>query len=421
MDRIVPRGRRWRPGRVAVIGAGVAAAVGGYLALRPEPGRTMAVTDGRIEIAQVTRGQFDDFIQIRARAVPARTVYLDTAQGGQVEAIHVEDGAMVKAGQRLVDLTNTSLQLDVISREAQITEQLNALRTLELLHEQNRLAHRREMVEVDYQIVRLGRQTERGDQLAKNGLEARGTVEDRADELVYYKRRRKVQMESFAAADKLQRAQLIQLREASTQLEGNLIMARKNLSGLQITATTDGQLSAFSLELGQSLAAGERVGQIDDPSRYKLVADVDEFYLSRVDAGQIAEVDLEGKPYKLKLTRIRPQVQNGRFQADLMFDGADPTGVHRGQTVQVKLRLGQATEAVLVPNGAFYNDSGGAWVFVVSEDHRQAVRRTVRFGRRNPQFIEVLDGLQPGEEIVTSSYVNYRDTDRLELENEPKP
>ncbi|HTE52587.1 MAG TPA: efflux RND transporter periplasmic adaptor subunit [Kofleriaceae bacterium] len=414
MDRVLPRRRRWLRG-APVAAVAVAGAVAAYLALRPDPARTLAVDTTRIEISPVVRGRFDDYVQVRARATPARTTFIDTAQGGQVEAIHVEDGAKVEAGQLLVDLSNTALQLDVISREAQITEQLNALRGLELAHEQNRLAHKREVVEVDYQISRLTRRTAREDLLAEGGVVSRGEQEDLVEELAYYKRRRAVQLESFAAADRLQRAQLVQLRAASIQLERNIEIARHNMDTLHVRAQIAGQLTAFTLEVGQSLAAGERIAQIDDPSRFKLTAEIDEFYLGRVDAGQRADYELDGHTYQLRVGRIRPQVQNGRFEADLQFDGTAPTDVHRGQTAQLRLQLGQPTDAILVPNAAFYHDTGGSWVFVVSSDHRRAVRRTVRLGRRNPQFIEVLDGLRAGEEIVTSAYTNYLDTDRLEV------
>jgi HlyD family secretion protein len=180
-------------------------------------------------------------------------------------------------------------------------------------------------------------------------------------------------------------------------------------------APAAGKLSAFTLEVGQSLAPGERIAQIDDPEHYKVVADIDEFYLSRVDIGQRADYPLDGAAYQLTVAKIRPQVQNGQFQVELAFPGTTPPAVRRGQTAQVRLQLGQASEAVFVPNAGFYNDTGGAWVFVVSSDHGHAVRRTVRLGRRNPQQIEVLDGLSVGEEIVTSPYTNYLDMDRLEL------
>lgn len=414
MDRALPRRRLLRRWLMIAIAAALAAAAL-LVALLSWPERSLAVESDRVTISKVMRGRFDDFTQVRARAVPAHTVFIDTPQGGVVEAIHVQDGAAVQRGQLLLELSNTTLQLDVISREAQITEQLNNLRTLELTHEQNRLANDREMVEVGYHVARLTRQLARSEKLATSGVVPQAEQEDMREELAYYRRRRQVQVESFKTADRLQRAQLVQLRAAATQLDKNLAVARKNLDSLYVKAPAAGQLSAFSLEIGQSLAPGVRIAQIDDPTRYKLAAEIDEFYLNRVDTGQRADYQMDGRDYRLAVARIRPQVQNGRFEADLVFDGASPTEVRRGQTAQVRLQLGQPSEATLVPNAAFYTDTGGAWVFVVSSDRGHAVRRKVRLGRRNPQYIEVLDGLRPGEEIVTSTYKNYLETDRLEL------
>jgi len=414
MDRIIVRRSPWP--RRAVIAGGVAAlATIGYLALRPASQKSLAVAGAHITTGKVSRGQFDDIIQVRGRVTPLRTTFLDTASGGQVEAILVEDGARVERGQLLVELSNTGLQLDLISREAQITEQLNNLRGLELAQAQTRLTHEREMVEVRYQIKRLTRQIETSKQLLEGGASSRAEVDDMVDELEYYQQRLKVQTQTRAEADRLQQAQLVQLRAAAQQLEKNLDIARKNLESLKVKAPSAGTLSAFTLEVGQSLAPGDRIAQIDDPDHFKVVADIDEFYLSRVDLKQRADYPLEGTTYQLEVAKIRPQVQNGQFQIELVFKGDAPAAVRRGQTAQIRLQLGQPTEAVLIPNAAFYNDTGGAWVFVVSSDHRYAVRRTVRLGRRNPQQIEVLDGLSVGEEIVTSPYTNYLDMDRLEL------
>ncbi|HEU5057331.1 MAG TPA: efflux RND transporter periplasmic adaptor subunit [Kofleriaceae bacterium] len=416
MDRVVERRPFWRR-RGPVVAALLAVAAGAtwFFFLRGDGGKSLAVAGSHITIARVTRGRFDDVIEVRGRVTPLRTTYVDTASGGQVEKILVEDGARVTRGQPLVELSNTQLQLDVISREAQITEQLNDLRGLELAQEQTRLVHEREMVEVQYQIKRLTRQMASSERLVGSGVSPRNELDDMKDELAYYQKRLKVQTETRAAADKLQRAQLIQLRTASRQLEKNLEIARKNLENLKVVAPADGQLSAFTLEVGQSLSPGDRIAQIDDPERFKLVADIDEFYLSRVDIGQRADYPTGGKSYQLSVAKIRPQVQNGQFQVELVFEGEAPDSVRRGQTAQIRLQLGQPGEALLVPNAAFYNDTGGTWVFVVSSDHARAVRRAVRLGRRNPNHIEVLDGLSVGEEIVTSPYTNFLEMDRLEL------
>lgn len=412
MDRVVRRRSPW-PRRAAIGGGLAIAAVVGYVALRPASQRSVEVAGSRITTARVVRGQFDDVIAVRGQVTPLRTTYVDTASGGQVEAIAVEDGAKVERGQLLVELSNTSLQLDLISREAQITEQLNLLRGLELRHEETRLASERELVEVRYQIKRLSRLVAAQQDLVASGATARVELDNLKDELEYYQQRLAVQTRTRAAADRLEQAQLVQMRAAAAQLEKNLDLARKNLDSLKVKAPAAGTLSAFTLEVGQSLAAGDRIAQIDDPDHHKIVADIDEFYLSRVDVGQRADYPSGDTTYHLKVAKIRPQVQHGQFQIELVFDGDAPAAVRRGQTAQVRLQLGQPSEALVLPNAAFYNDTGGAWVFVVSGDH--AVRRTVRLGRRNPTQIEVLDGLSEGEEIVTSPYTSYLDMDRLQL------
>jgi HlyD family secretion protein len=414
MDRVVRRRRRWlRPALIGLVAAALATTA--FLILRPNSQRSLAVAGSHITIGRVERALFDDVIQVRGRVTPLRTTFVDTASGGQVEAILVEDGASVERGQLLVELSNTALQLDMISREAQITEQLNNLRGLELAQAQSRQVHERELVEVRYQRKRLTRQIALSKELVAGGASARSEVDDLQDELDYYTQRLAVETENGAEAERLQRAQVVQMRAAAQQLEANLEIAHENLDSLKVKAPTTGKLSAFILEVGQSLAPGDRIAQIDDPDHYKVIADIDEFYLPRVDIGQRAEYPLDGTAYQLSVAKIRPQVQNGQFQVELVFDGDAPAAVRRGQTAQVRLQLGQPTEAVLIPNAGFYNDTGGAWVFVVAGDHAHAVRRTVRLGRRNPQHIEVLDGLSVGEEIVTSPYTNYLDMDRLEL------
>lgn len=414
MDRVIQRRSPWLK-RGAVAAGVVALAVIGVVAFRPAGGRSLSVAGANITTAPVVRGLFEDIIQVRGRVTPLRTTYVDTATGGQVEAIRIEDGAVVERGQLLVELSNTELQLDLISREAQITEQLNHLRGLELSQAQSRLEHERELVEVRYQIKRLSRQIATQKEMVASGATAPSEVADLEDELEYYRQRLNVQTRTRGESDRLQRAQVVQMRIASEKLEKNLEIARENLDSLNVKAPSAGKLSAFTLEVGQSLAPGDRIAQIDDPDHYKVVADLDEFYLSRVDVGQRADYPLDGTSYPLTVAKIRPQVQNGQFQVELTFTGDAPAAVRRGQTAQVRVQLGQPGEAVLVPNAAFYNDTGGAWVFVVSGNRTYAVRRKVRLGRRNPQHIEVLDGLSVGEEIVTSPYTSYLDMDRLEL------
>jgi len=378
-------------------------------------GRSLSVDSQRITVSTVSRGTFEDYIPLRGRLVPRSTVYLDAIEGGRVEQVLVEDGATVEAGEPIAILSNTNLQLVVLGREAEVTEQLNFMRTLELQLEQNRLSHKRNLVEIDYQIVRLNRSIDRQRGLAQKNLVSQSTIEELEDELKYYQDRRAVTLESQATDARLQEQQLAQLRIAGEQLRSSLDFARKNLDDLNVRAPIAGRLSGFNIEVGQSIERGGRLGQIDDPNGFKLNVRIDEYYLGRVDLQQFAVAEHNNRKFDLQVAKIYPQVNNGQFEIDMTFE-EEPVGMRRGQTLQLRLTLGDNTGALLIPNGSFYQETGGNWIFVVSPDGSEAVRRPVRLGRRNTGFIEVLDGLEAGERVVTSPYTSYSDMDRLALD-----
>jgi len=397
MDRVVAK----RTSRGRMLGYGLAGAAAllflWWLVTALLGGRSLSVNAQRVVASTVTTGTFEDFI------------------GGRVEAVLVEDGAMVTAGQSIAVLSNTSLQLEVLGREAAVTEQLNNMRTIELQLEQNRLSHKRNLVEIDYQVIRLNRSIARQQDLASKDLVAQSTVDELQDELTYYKNRRDVTLESQASDARLQEQQLKQLREANDQLLTSLTFARSNLDDLNMRAPLDGQLSGFDIEIGQSIARGGRVGQIDDPDRYKLNTKIDEYYLGRIDLKQVGVANHNDRDFKVEIAKIYPQVNNGQFEVDMTFE-EEPVGVRRGQTLQLELTLGDNSDAILIPNGTFYQETGGNWIFVLSPNGTEAVRRTVRLGRRNVDFIEVLEGLEPGEQVITSPYTSYVGMDRLTLD-----
>jgi HlyD family secretion protein len=378
-------------------------------------GRSLSVNSQRVFISEVTVGTFEDFIPLRGRLVPRSTVYLDAIEGGRVEEVLIEDGTLVAAGDPIARLSNTNLQLEVLGREAAVTEQLNNMRTIELQLEQNRLSHKRNLVEIDYQIIRLNRSIERQRDLAAKNLVSQSTVDELQDELDYYVNRREVTLESQATDARLQEAQLAQLQAAGAQLETSLTFARQNLDDLNVRAPVAGKLSGFNIEVGQSIERGGRLGQIDDPDGYKLNVQIDEFYLGRIDIGQVATAEHGRDEYGLRIVKIYPQVNNGQFEVDMAFE-QEPENLRRGQTLQLKLTLGDNSDAILIPNGSFYQETGGSWIFVVSPDGAEAVKRSVRLGRRNTDFIEVLDGLEPGEQVITSPYTSYDGMDRLTLD-----
>ncbi len=418
MDRVIEK-TPWQQHRQKIIWAAVLVlAITLFLFLKPEAGRALKVQNDRIVVSTVTRGEFDDYIPVRGQVAPLKTVFLDAIEGGRVEAIHVEDGEQVEAGQLIVELSNTQLQLDVIAREAQVTEQLNNLRNTELSPEQNRLDHKRNLVDISYHIIRLEREVKRLAPLVEKDLVDDGTIERLRDELDWYRNKREVTLESQATDERLQKVQMEQLRIAGEQLERNLDVASRNMDSLNMRAPVTGKLTAFDLEIGQALSRGLNIGQIDDPDSFKVTANIDEYYLSRVDLEQTATFSTDGSEYTLSVRKIYPQVQNGTFEVDLVFIGDEPGSIRRGQTLQLNLELGSPSETLLIPNGAFYQDTGGNWVFVVAPDGQRAIKRSVRLGRRNVRDIEVLDGLEAGEQVITSPYTNYLDMDRLELQGE---
>jgi len=374
-------------------------------------GKSLSVDSNRIVVSTVVSGTFEDFIPVRGRVAPAKTVFLDAIEGGRVERILVEDGAQLSAGSLIVELSNASLQLNVLGNEARVAEQLNNMRSIELSLEQNRLRHKSNIIDIEYQIKLLTRQLAREQELVTSGAVSQSAFDDTKDTLNWYQQRLLVTQESQTSDTRMQEEQLKFLKATSQRLESNLEISRQNLDNMNVKAPVNGKLSGFNIEIGQSIGRGERLGQIDTPNDYKVTAYIDEFYLGRVDIGQRAVF----KEYQLTIKKIYPQVQNGQFEVDFAFVGEQPSGIRRGQTIQTKLTLGDASKAVLIPNGAFYQDTGGNWIFVVTESGDEAVRRPVRLGRRNNQFIEVLEGLEVGEQVVTSPYSSYQDMQHLKL------
>lgn len=376
---------------------------------------TSFTLDGqRIRTSEVAAGVYEDFIPLRAAVEPERTVYLDAVEGGRVEEILVEEGAFVEEGQPLIHLSNTSLQLDVIAREAEVSEQLNNLRNTQLAIEQNRLKLKSDLIEIDYEIRRLSRLVARYEELEGRQFISKNEYEDSRDELQYYKSRRGVTRESQVQDEKIRLTQIEQLNSSVGQLEKNLTLARGNLDNLLIRAPRAGQLTSMNAEIGESKGRGERLGQIDDVDRFKATALINEFYLNRVRNGQQAQLEIDGRNYLLEVSKIYPEVQASQFEVDFRFIGDAPPDIRRGQTLQLRLVLGDTTErATLLANGPFFNDTGGAWVFVLDPDGKVATRRMVKLGRRNPSMIEVQAGLLPGDEVIISSYANFIEVDRL--------
>ena len=392
----------------------VTAAAYGYV--RFGTGRTLTVNSQNLTVSPVRYQTFHEYIPVTGHVVPRTTVYLDAIEGGQVTDVFIEEGAFVEAGQRLVRLKNSALQLQVIASEAQLTEQLNNLAATELTFEQSRLRRKRELLEIDHRLDVLARDLRQREPLLASGGVTQAAIDDLESERSYYQGLKQAVQEAQAIDSEFQATEMTRMREALDAMNANLDFARGNLDNLTVVAPISGQLTLLEAEVGQSTARGMRIGRIDQVNAFKVTAFIDEFYLSRVVVGQRASVEIVGKDYQLEIGKIYPGVVDRLFEVDLIFLDGPPEGIRRGQTVRMRLEIGAPAENLVVANGPYVDDTGGLWVFVVDRGAMRAERRSVRLGRRNPEGIEVLDGLREGEEIVTSSYEFLMDFQELQLQ-----
>lgn len=397
MDRVLSGKPRWRI--YALVAAGLALALGtGIWVLNGARGSVYRVPVNRLTVATVTEGPFEDYIAVRGAVAPFIIDYLTTDQGGTVKQVLVEDGAMVRAGQPLIILSNPALQLQVAAQQ--------------LTFEQNRFKYENDLLDIEHQISRLKNDLARDKVLLDGNAIAPSTYKQEQEDYDYYLNLRAA---TIASRDVEQRVRTTQLTGATPGLGARVDVANAGVEALTMRAPMDGQLTALDAEVGESKAQGAVLGQVNSADRFKLTAQVDEFYLGRMALGQTALFSVEGSDYRAKVAKVYPQVVNGTFKVDLYFDGAPPTAIHVGQAIDLRVELGGAARAVLLPNGPFYQDTGGGWVFALDSSGRSATRRNVRLGRRNPDFIEVLDGLKPGEKVIVSGYEAFLKVDRVEF------
>ena len=380
-------------------------------------GRTLRLPLQQVSIATVERGVFRDLIPVNARVVPRETVYIDAVDGGRVDRVFVEAGDMVEEGQPLIELSNTNLALQVIQQESQLNQAISQLQQNEIALEQNQLANDRALAEIEYNTVRLQRSAGRRENLASKGLLSDEQRDAVTDELAYYKVLRPIQTDSGRRQSDLRERLLPDIHRQLKILRGNLAVIHDKLDSLVIRAPVSGKVTALDLKIGENRAAGQRLAEVTPDAGMKLIADVDEFYLTRVRAGQTASVDLDGKSLDLTVRRVSPQVRSGQFRIDLDFDSGSPAALVAGATARGTLRLGGDTPAVVLPSGPFLERTGGNWIFVVARDGQSAERRPITIGRRTIEQLEVSGGLAPGDRVITSNYTGLDQADRLVLTN----
>ena len=373
----------------------------------------------RIEAAKVTigtvqEGMFKEFIPITGTVQPIQTVFLDALEGGTVKQRFVEDGHMVKAGQPIIELNNPQLHMDAINREAQLLDQQNNLRNTRLAMDQQTTRLKDDLLNLDKELKRLERDGQVDARLVKDSLLPQNTYLSNQENLAYMREKRKLVAANVRSDSVFRLSQMGSITNNLELIDQNLRFLRENLQNLVIKAPIDGQLSGLNVELGQTKQRGERVAQIDVLESFKVRARIPEHYVSRVSIGLRGTFTHAGKEYLIEVFKIYPEVNNGEFDVDLRFAGDKPD-VRRGQTFQVRLQLSEDMQAVMLPRGPFFQDTGGQWVYVVDQEGT-ATKRDVKLGRQNPDMYEVLEGLQVGDRVVTSRYAVFNDADELVIQ-----
>jgi HlyD family secretion protein len=416
MDKIIEKKTGWRVAftKKALpwwLGALLAAFII-YLIARPN-NKTLRVDKDTITVSTAVKGEFNDYIRISGRVQPMTTIQLSPQEGGIVEQILIEEGSRVKAGDPILLLNNDNLDLQILNSEAELAEKENILRNTQIQMEQQKLDVRQNVLEYGTNVDRLRRAYEQQKALYEDKLIAK---EDylKAEEDYRLALQKYDLIRERSKQDSLYRGtQIDRMEESLENMQLNMQMIRKRKSNLIVRAPIDGELGLLDVVLGQSIASGTKIGQINSVGTYKVEAQIDEHYIDRVVDGLEATFERQGDTYSTVIRKVYPEVRDGKFKADFKFDGEQPDNIRSGQTYYLNLQLGQPEEAVIIPRGTFYQKTGGKWIYVVNKDGNKAVKREIRIGRQNPQYYEVLEGLEPGEKVITSGYDTYGDSDVL--------
>ena len=416
MDKIIEKKTGWRSAftKKALpwwLGALLAAFIV-YLVVRPD-NKTLRVDKDALTISTATSGEFNDYIRLSGRVQPMTTIQLSPQEGGIVEQILIEEGSPVKAGDAILVLSNDNLDLSILNSEAELAEKENILRNTQIQMEQQKLDVRQNELEYGIQVERLRRAYEQQKALYEDKLIAR---EDylKAEEDYNLARQKYELIRERSRQDSLYRGTQIDRMEESLQnMLLNMHMIRRRKDALIVKAPIDGELGLLDVVLGQNIASGTKIGQINSVGNYKVEAQIDEHYIDRVTEGLEATFERQGDTFSTVIRKVYPEVRDGKFQADFRFDGPQPDNIRSGQTYYLNLQLGQPEEAIIIPRGTFYQKTGGKWIYVVNKEGTKAVKREIHIGRQNPQYYEVLEGLESGEKVITSGYDNYGDSDVL--------
>ncbi len=377
---------------------------------------TLKVDARGISIGDVTREQFNDFVRVDGQVQPITVVQLSPEEGGIVQEKVVEEGAQVKKGDIIVRLSNSNLDLQILTAEAELAEKQNFLRNTQVTMEQDKLTNQTEKLQYDMDMTRARRAYNQQAQLYKENLIAK---EDylKAKEDYELATQKHTLISERLRQDSISRSiQMEEMEMSLANMRKNIQLVHERKENLNVRSQINGELGLLDVVLGQNITPGQKIGQINDLSDYKIEAQIDEHYIDRVKSGLSATFERQGTHFNLVVRKVYPEVRDGKFRADFVFTGERPDNIRSGQTYYINLELGQPTESIIIPRGTFFQSTGGSWIFVLDPDGKKAYRRTIKIGRQNPQYYEVTEGLEPGEKVIVSSYESYKDNEVLVLE-----
>ena len=383
-----------------------------FLVLRPNRS-TLRIDANTLSVSEVSAGEFNDYIRLSGTVQPMVTIQISPIEGGIVDAILIEEGSQVRKGDEILRLSNDNLDLQILNSEAELAEKENILRNTQIQMEQDRLNVKQSKAEYQLNTKRLKRTYEQQKALYEDKLIAREDYLKAKEDYDLALEKLQIILDKEVQDSLFRSTQIERMQESLENMQLNMRMIRKRKDNLTIKAPIDGQLGILDAVLGENIGAGTKIGQISDMSSYKIEAQIDEHYIDRVTPGLAATFERQGSTFNASLRKVYPEVRDGKFKADFKFEGEVPENIRSGQTYYLNLQLGSPESAVLVPRGSFYQKTGGKWIYVVNKEGTKAVKREIRIGRQNPQYYEVLEGLEPGERVITSGYDTYGDSDVL--------
>lgn len=377
---------------------------------------TLKVEKRGLSIDDVKKEQFNDYVRLDGQVAPISVVQISPEEGGIVMQKVVDEGAHVKKGDVIVKLSNSSLDLQILSAESELAEKQNLLRNTQISMEQDRLNNKNEKLQLDMDIVRKRRIYQQQAKLYKEQLNSREEYIQAKEDYELAVKKHGLIVRRLSQDSLYRRTQVSQMSENLDNMRKNVLLVRQRKEHLNIRSMINGEVGLLDVELGENIASGQKIGQINDMSDFKVEATIDEHYIDRIRQGLTATFEREGKSYGLRVRKVYPEVRDGKFKIDFVFTGTRPNNIRTGQTYYIDLQLGQSEPAVIIPKGTFFSVTGGNWIFVVDKSGKKAYRRKIRIGRQNPEYYEVLEGLQPGEKVITSGYEAYKDNEILILQ-----